>query len=57
MKRVEAGDLTLSDYEEEARDVLAHLGRSMDTVALQRQDIDAPVLWVDGVRCRRVGRW
>jgi len=57
MRRVDAGELTFAEYQAEAREALSRLGRSMDTVALQREDIDAPAIWVDGVRCRRVGRW
>lgn len=57
MTRVEAGQLTFAAYEEEARAALTRLGRSMDAAALQGQDVDEAEIWVDGVRCRRVGRW
>ena len=57
MARVEAGELSFGEYEQASRESLSRLGRSMDAVALQREDVDAPVVWVDGVRCLRVGRW
>ncbi|MDA1267206.1 MAG: hypothetical protein O2816_19160 [Planctomycetota bacterium] len=57
LKRVEAKEVTFGEYERESRAVLAQVGRSMDAVALQGEDIDEPVIWIDGVRCRRVGRW
>ena len=57
MAQVEAGELSFSEYEQASRGALRRLGRSMDAVALGREDLDAPVIWVDGVRCPRVGRW
>lgn len=57
MARVAAGELSFGEYEQASREALRRLGRTMDAVALQRDDIDAPVVWVDGVRCPQVGRW